>query len=355
MKKRIAFILGGMGRGGAERVISILSNHYIQNGWEVDILMLLNNRVEYELHSNITLIDLSNEKKSRLRMLPYWLKSIRSYIKKTKPTVLVSFAARISIICLFAKMFIKVPIIISERNDPKADTRGRFAKMLIPLLYTKADKIIFQTEYAKSCFNIKIQALGVIIYNPVNIMCFAQEEKQNKIVNIGRLDPQKNQKLLISAFKGVLEQYPDYKLEIYGSGILKGELIRYIGELNINNNVSLEGNVLDLHERIKDAKIMVLSSDFEGLSNALLEAMMMGLPCISTTCAGATEIINDGNNGLLVPVGDKESMTKAMLKLIENKELALSLGNEAKNVAKLVSQENVIGKWDDVILKVISK
>lgn len=354
-KKRIAFVLGGMGRGGAEKVISILSNYYVNTGWDVDILMLLNNKVEYELDKRINLVDFSNKDKSRWLMFPNWIKNIRKYIKQQKPAIVVSFAARINIITIFAKMLMDVPLIISERNDPKADTRGLLAKVLIPFIYPKADKIVFQTEYAQSCFNNRIKALGTVIYNPVSIGGKAQEIKLKKIVNVGRLNIQKNQKMLIFAFSVISKLHPDYRLHIYGEGALRDSLSQQISELKLNERIILEGNVSNVHERISDAEIFVLSSNFEGLSNALLEAMAMGLSCISTKCAGATELIIDGQNGLLIDVGDEAELVKAMLKLIENKNYAYQLGNEAKKIVELVGKDEIVKKWDELIIATIGE
>lgn len=342
-----------MKRGGAERVISILANHYVEMGWDVNIIMLLNNKVEYKLAPEVNFVDLSDENKSRWAMVPYWLKGIRGYIKNFHPDILMSFATRINLFTIIAKAFIKVPLIISERNDPKADTRGHLAKMMIPFLYPLADKIVFQTEYAKSCFTKHIRENGVIIYNPIAVMSKASDEKAKKIVNVGRLDVQKNQRLLIRAFARISEKYPDYILQIYGEGKLREELQQLIEELGLTEKVFLMGNILDIHEKIRDAEMFVLSSDYEGLSNALLEALLMGIPCISTTCAGSTEIINDGENGLLVPINDIYALTEAMMKLIEDKELAKKLGENALNINNLVGEDIVVGKWDKLIFDTV--
>lgn len=121
-----------------------------------------------------------------------------------------------------------------------------------------------------------------------------QKYQFKKIVTVGRLTVQKNQKLLIESFSEVLKKYPNIILEIYGDGEKREELKYIIKTLGVSNNVIFKGNILNVHEAIADAGLFVLSSDYEGLSNALMEAMMMGLPCISTTCAGSDELISDG-------------------------------------------------------------
>lgn len=113
----------------------------------------------------------------------------------------------------------------------------------------------------------------------------------------------------------------------------------------------MPGNVDNVHDELSDAEFFVLSSDYEGLSNALLEAMMMGLPCISTDCAGSSEIIQSGKNGLLVPVGSKEKLAEAMKQLILDRDLALRLGKEAQNTSKLFASKNILTEWELVLEK----
>lgn len=135
---------------------------------------------------------------------------------------------------------------------------------------------------------------ATIIFNPISVSSVSKNTNLKKIVTVGRLTVQKNQKLLIESFSEVLKKYPNIILEIYGDGEKREELKYIIKTLGVSNNVIFKGNILNVHEAIADAGLFVLSSDYEGLSNALMEAMMMGLPCISTTCAGSDELISDG-------------------------------------------------------------
>ena len=207
---------------------------------------------------------------------------------------------------------------------------------------------MFQTERAKNYFTGKIKSLGVIIPNPVAITCTAQKSK-NKIVSVGRLAPQKNQKLLIDSFNDVLKKHPEYSLYIYGDGSLKQQLETQIIELGLEKKVFLPGNKPNVHKEIADAKIFVLSSDYEGLSNALLEAMMMGFPCVSTECAGADEYIINGENGMLVPLQDKDAMINAINYIIENQDIAFEMGEKAKRSVSKCSVEFIMKEWNKII------
>lgn len=345
--KKITFILGSMARGGAERVISILSNYYAEKGYQTEIIVLLKNEVGYKLNETTKLIDFTGNKESRLKRLPYWIKSIRGYVKENKPDVIVSFVARINLIVLHACKKLKSRVIVSERNDPKLDGRSIFVKLLTKKMYRRAEKVVFQTVRSKSYF--KRLTNGVIIPNPISVPVMATERKDGKIVAVGRLAAQKNQKMLISAFKKLSEKHDEAYLEIFGDGELKQSLMEQAERLGLSEKVTLMGNVLDVHERIKDASMFCLSSDYEGLSNALLEAMAIGIPCVSTNCAGADEYIEDGVNGFLVDVGDENTFAEKMIALYENKDMQEQFSQKSKQTSVEFSLGAVMNKWDEII------
>lgn len=345
----ITFVIGGMSRGGAERVISILANHYSEMGWDVDIAMLLLNKVEYKLNDRIRIVDMTMKTQNKLTGAPHWVWSFRNYVKKNDPDVIVSFVARINVVVLLATLGMKKKIIISERNDPAMDGRSHLLDSVTKLLYKKAKRIVFQTKRAANHFKGAILMNSVIIPNPITVECLAQDRTKNKIVAVGRLAEQKNPKMLIEAFSEVVKKYPEYELWIYGDGNLRGKLEARIAEIHLENKIFLPGNIPDVHHKIVDAAMFVLSSNYEGLSNALLEAMMMGIPCISTNCAGSDEYIEDGVNGLLVPVGDKEKLTTAIERLIEDDALRTSIGLAGKKSVEQCDSRIVMKKWCETI------
>ncbi len=345
--KRIAFVIGSMSRGGAERVISILSDEYAQRGWQVDIVCLLSNRVEYKLHPNVRILDFSGDTESRWVRFPGWLKRIRQYINTEHPDAVVSFAARINIITQLAAFGLGVKVIISERNDPKHDGRSVLIRLATRLLYPKAVKVVFQTRRAQSYFPYLKNAC--LIANPISVKTVASDVTTTKIVSVGRLAPQKNQKMLIEAFAAIASDFPEYCLKIYGEGNLRSTLQKQIACYGLQSRILLQGNVVDIHERIKDAASFVLSSNYEGLSNALLEAMMMGLPCVSTDCAGSDEYIRSGKNGILVPVGDVKALTEAIRRVLTDRSLARRMGRQASEDSVSFTQKKVIKQWFNAI------
>ena len=348
--KKLLIFLGSLGRGGAERVVSILSNYFCSIGWKIKIGLLLFYQVEYQVDDRIEIIDLAGKTQSRIKRLPGWIFSIRNLVKNEKPDIILAFAARINIIVQIACLGLKQKIIVSERNDPYSDGRSIAVDKMTRWLYPKAKAVVFQTKRAESYFNKYNLTNTVIITNPVTVDCLAAITKNdNKIVSVGRLTEQKNQKLLLDAFSKVVDYVPDLQLYLYGEGKLRIELENQVSTLGIDGNVHFMGNVSNIHEQIADASVFVLSSDYEGLSNALLEAMMMGLPCISTDCAGSDEYIRNEENGLLVSVGDSEELALAITKLIKDKNLAAKLGANAAKTSRIFAKETVLNYWYDLI------
>lgn len=346
MSKKISFLVGSMRRGGAERVISILANDYAARDWDVSILTLLDESNDYILDDAVKFTPICGNSKSQLMRIPYWIKAIRRHVKVDKPDCLVSFVTRINLVALVACIGMNKRILVSERSDPSAPGRvPPHIKMLTELLYPRASLIVFQTNWAKSYFSRKIQEKGVVLANPIQVATLARPTASKKVVAVGRLLEVKNHTFLIRTFKKFVEKHPDYKLYIYGEGKLLEDLKNLIEDLALNENVFLPGNVLDVHERIADAEMFVLTSNFEGFSNALFEAMMMGLPCISTKVAGANDMIENGVNGLLIDKGNEDQLLEAMHFLAEDRERAQKIGEKAKESVEGLKTENIMDIW----------
>lgn len=351
-KKKIAFVLGGMSFGGAERVISILANHYAAKGWQADIITLLKPDCDFELHPTIRHIHMGGNSASRALRAPRWIAELRAYLCKEKPDAVVSFAARINLLVLGASLLAPKPrIVISERNDPMKDTRTPIVRKLTELLYPRADAIVFQTKHAMNCFSKTVQAKGMIIANPVTQNLPEATLNSKRIVAVGKLMHQKNHALLIDAFSRIAADFPEHTLHIYGGGPLEGELKAQIEKLGLAGRVVLEGWQSDVNAKIADAALFVLSSDYEGLSNALMEALAMGMPCISTDCAGASDMIENDKNGLIVAVGDRNALTDAMTRLLSDPKLSEKYGKAAKESAKAYATENILRRWEETIEK----
>jgi glycosyltransferase involved in cell wall biosynthesis len=238
----------------------------------------------------------------------------------------------------------------SERSSP--EKAGALVRFLSPWIYRRADFVIFQSEQVRHQFGPEIRSKSRILKNPVEIPPRADEVRRKRIVNIGRLKEQKNQEMLIRSFAEFRKTHPEYTLSIYGEGELREDLERQIDSLGLADCVFLEGNRSDVHERIRDAEMFVLSSRYEGCSNALLECMSRGMACISTRCEGSTDVIRDGENGLLVGLEDEKGLTEAMSRLADDPDLRKRIEEQAFLDLRAWEKTAVMKEWEQTLLDV---
>jgi glycosyltransferase involved in cell wall biosynthesis len=237
--------------------------------------------------------------------------------------------------------------IVSERNDPSC--KDEYYRKRALFVNQRADHVVFQTRRVQEMYPEDVRRKSSVIVNPTEVSCMAADVKSKKIVTVGRLHEQKNQKMLLKAFSLYHKSHPDYHLYFYGEGELLQELMQAARNYNLSRCVHFEGFKEDIHEAIADAEQFVLSSDYEGLPNALMEAMMMGLACISTACNGSEVLIDHEQNGLLVPVGDAETLGKAMCRLSDEPRLRDRLGKAAALSAQEWKTERVVRLWERIL------
>jgi len=252
-------------------------------------------------------------------------------------------------------------VIYSERGDP-GDKEYRGALGIVrKIVLPRIDGFVFQSKGAQSYFDKKIQKRSIVISNPVFIKGEPyprEKERRKAIVTVGRLHPQKNQKLLIDAFGAIAEKIPEYILEIYGEGELKDELQERINRLGLSKRVFLKGTSKDIHKFINSARLFVLSSDYEGLPNTLLEAMALGIPCISTDCrpGGARELIEDGKNGIIVPTNDMERLSTEIEEMIKKDSKEISeYSRLAQEKAKEFLPTIIFSKWEEYLYTIVQE
>lgn len=355
---KILFYIGNLRKGGAERVVATLSNKLVEKN-EVIIITTTDEKIEYSLNKSIKLFNLKNfdGNKNPLVKNIIYLKRLKDYIKDIDPDIILGFLPEPSYRLLLLKPFIKTPVIISDRNDPKVEYASLKSRTIMKTLYKKADGFVFQTEEARSYFSKKIQDKSVVIANPVDDRFLKTKyigEKSTEFINVGRLNEQKNQMLLMESFKDVIKKYPNYKLLIYGDGNLKNELNIYIKTNKLNNKVKLCGNVDNIENILKEKKCFILSSKHEGMPNALMEAMAVGMPCISTDCpcGGPRELIKNNINGLLIKNDDKRELVSAMYKIIENDKMSKKIAMSAKKNMNNYSCDKIVSKWFEFMKEV---
>lgn len=353
-KKRIAFVICSMEGGGAQRVITILSRFFAQKGYIVSIIATSTEQLDYVLDPKVRFICIST--KSRLTGLKQIERFCRLYkeLKKENNDCVIAFLATSAIYVGACKLLgIKGKFIVSERMDPNQDPSSKILRKLRDFAYSQANWLVCQTEDAKKSFSKHIQEMSVIIQNPINDNLpkphFGVREK--RIVTAARLDKQKNVKMLVNAFSIFHKMSSDYILEIYGKGDLESDIANQIKTLGLEKSVFLKGFVSDIYKEMQKAAFFVLSSDYEGISNSMLEALCLGLPVVSTDhpIGGARMYIKNDWNGYLSPVGDAEKFAHNMIKMVQNHSNDIQMQINASAVKNQLTTSAICQEWEKLI------
>lgn len=352
-RNRIVFFAATLGNGGAERVISILTKHLAHKRQNVEIVLYYDSVPFYNIDPEVKITFVERETQSRniLRNLA-WLR--RYFVENAG--IVISFLAAFNMIALMALFATGIPVVVADRNDPRHVPLQAPLRVARNLLYHLADVVVVQTQHNKDYFSNALQKKCRIIYNPVDLgenrELALRSEKKHRIVSVARLMKQKNQLMLIEAFSQIRKEFPDYTLTIYGEGPFRDVLESRIDELGLHEYVTLPGKVQNVFECIADAELFALTSDFEGMPNALIEAMCLGLPVISTKVSGATDLIQDGENGLLTDVGNTEQLTEAMRRMLADPEMRQNCAMESCKLNDMLEVEKIIGQWENCIERV---
>lgn len=355
---RIALVAYFHGNGGAERQITMLANALAER-YEVYMVISGANNQKYPISNNIQTIDVTNVEGKVLPVLRRFFAQ-RKALKEIKPSVSVHYNFQSAYFAVAMPQKYSGKIIYSERGDPYDDEYTGLLGLIREYAIKRIDGFVFQTEGARDYFDENIRTRSTVIHNPITIPIDFQGgigKREKRIVNIGRLHPQKNQKLLIEAFSKIAADNPDYILEIYGEGSLQGALEEQVHRCGLDNRVIIKSPRKDIFGAIKDAGLFVLTSDYEGMPNALMEAMALGLPCISTDCrpGGARALIVDGINGYVVPRGDASLLAERMSFLLKNNDFAQTIGEKAMSILDNHTPEEIFKKWELYIERIAKK
>ncbi len=341
--RKILFLIPSLYGGGAEKVCCLLASGMAES-CRVTVGYLVEKEERYPLDPRCDTVRIPWEGRPLPGRLLISVLFLRKLKKKEGFDASVSFLISCNYMNLFSKRGERV--VVSERANPTKFQQGNL--WLVRLIYRFADRVVFQSETVKNLFGKKTRAHGVVIRNPVSISHTALPERRHRIVTAGRLEEQKNHSMLIRSFSEFRKTHPAYTLSIYGEGSLREALDMQIREAGLSDCVFLEGNDPAWHAQIRNAEMFVLSSNFEGLSNALLECMTMGIACISTACEGSSDVIRDGENGLLVPVGDAKALRDAMCRFADDPAFRKSAEIAAKADAAAFVPAKIVKEWEEV-------
>lgn len=348
------------GAGGAERQIILLSNQMAMRGHEVILCVLAENLSTYAIDERVRVVDLSGVEstaKSGIGKILKRLVAFRKLVKQEHPDVIVNYNLQSAYFCLTLSSKQRGKVIYSERGDPFDDEYSGLLGKIRDYTVKHMNGLVFQSEGARDFFPEVVKHKSIVIHNSVNV---PQDKypipaiRERRIINVGRLHPQKNQKLLINAFSKIAKSFPDYTLEIYGDGELHDELQGRINLCGLVDRVILHPSRKDIWDCIYKASLFVLTSDYEGMPNALMEAMALGLPCISTDCrpGGARTLIEDGKNGFVVPLRQTDNLAQAMTLCLSNPELSEKLAVNARKLSETHSEKVLFDKWERFVMSI---
>lgn len=362
IKKKIAFLIPCLGPGGAERVIVTLANYFFEK-YDVTLIVLFKTTIYYEISNDIPILYLDEKSVPSTSIIKaiksnlLYLKKIVRIVKNNNIDILIGFTTPVNVLTIIASKITKGYSIISERNCPHYSEPNFFWKLMRRLSFAFADKLVVQTHLVSAFYyNYISKDKIIVIPNPINEDLISKRDeyknRDNIILTVGRLDTNKNQRLLIEAFANL--NLINWKLVIAGDGTLREEYKKLINSLDIADKVDLVGNTKNISDYYNSAKIFVFTSRSEGFPNALLEATAFGLPCISTDClSGPSEIIKHNENGYLIEVNNKEQLEDRLKSLVNNPIRCVEISKKSLILAERFRIDKICQQWERLILKLI--
>lgn len=389
MGKTVYIVLYTLSVGGAERHASSIANYLSKHGYNVKIILLQNDIVEYYLQDDIEVIPLSNlnypdvvtnskvsfanklllktykkisEDKYNFLDRKLYIESL--YLRKLgfyfstqnniEHSIVLSFMTIPNITTAILKKKFRYKLILGEFTSPQLEfevdaPENRLKQMYFP----NADGFVFQTYEQEEFYSYLESVKKIVIPNPIeeiSVNPFYGKRKK-EIVNYCKHVKAKNLPLLIHAFAKLVKEYPEYKLVIYGDGPERNNTEKCVIDHGIQDNVVLRPYARNVLELVRDSAMFVSSSDREGISNSMLEAMAIGLPTVCTDCpaGGARMFIDSYKNGIIVPVNDSEALYKAMKYVIDNPDKANIMAENAINIKKTLEKNMILKQWYDFL------
>jgi glycosyltransferase involved in cell wall biosynthesis len=353
---RVAFVLSGLGAGGAERVVSLISSAWALRGNDVVVIAFdaPEERIFHSFNPRVRLVRLAIPADGRISFAAAAstlarIAALRRTLRDIQPDLVVSFLTKVNVLTLVAAAGLQRPVVVSERNNPTRQEIHPAWNMLLAWLYRRASAVVMQTEASLSCLPRSGRSRATIIPNPIPEPAArrAATPASATVVAVGRLVRQKGFDLLLDAFSRIAARHPGWSLAIWGEGPERQSIEAQVEALGLAARVKLHGLSAAPASWTAGASAFVLSSRYEGFPNALGEAMAAGLPVAAFNCAfGPGEMIRNEVDGLLVPDEDVDALADALDRLMADPALRARLGTAAREAAARFAPEKIIAKWD---------
>lgn len=353
-EKKIAFYIGSLRKGGAERVFVNLADYFQREGYRVVMVTQYRFGEEYDLPDGVgrVLSDIGEEEvtSSRIRNFFRRLNKLHAIWKEQKADLVLSCIGKNNFMAVVSTWGTGTKAVVSVVGEAAEEYPTNIMRMLANLLFPRAAGVILQTERSRAFFHRSVGEKAVVLPNSLNpafVRPRFEGEREKEIVSVGRMDDNKNHEMQLRAFAALSPAFSDYTLTIYGDGERRSSIEELAGKLGISERVRLPGVVPDIADRIGRASLFLLTSYSEGVSNALIEALALGLPVIATDVpsGGTEELMEDGVNGLIIPAGDQKALEEAMQKMLGDPVYADRLGREAAKIQERLAPGRVNALW----------
>lgn len=384
MNDHIYIILYTLSLGGAERHASSIANYLAEKGCKVTIVLLQNDIISYKLSDAVKVIPFSDTTFPAKTVTPGFSEKLalkfckkltparfdvsdefvyinNLYIKKLshffqeqpdiKNSTVISFMTIPNICASVLKPKFGFKLLLAEFTSPHFEFPADAPENKLKKKYYKnANGFIFQTDEQKSFYSFLPSVKMQVIPNPIErieIEPYSESNRKKEIVNYCKHVKAKNLPLLIKAFARFSTEYPEYSLVIYGDGPEKNATEKCIEECGITEKVFLKPYAANVLSLVRESAMFVSSSDREGISNSMLEAMAIGLPVICTDCpaGGPRMFIKPYINGITVPVGDVEALCNAMKYMASHPEEAAAMGQQAVAIRNTLEKNKILERW----------
>ncbi|MCQ2354289.1 MAG: glycosyltransferase [Clostridia bacterium] len=354
-EKKIIFVTGAISGGGAEKVITILANGCAELGADVSLAILRERHESYAISDKVKVYRIKSGKFKLLSRIS----NLRRAIKDSVADTVIPFLPLISLYTIIAGIGLRKKYVMSERGDPRISIFAKnfsgkdrvgvlFMRRL--QLYRIAEHMVFQTTDARDYYCKSIRKKSVLIPNPLDCGRLPERfegEREKRIIAAGRFSEEKNFPLLLSGFARFRKVFPEYTLTLCGDGPEGDNLKKLASDLGIADSVEFPGFCDDIHARMNRAAMYISTSNHEGISNSMLEALGMGVPTIVTDCpvGGSKMFVHTDENGILIPMNDEDSLVEGMTKIASDLGYAEKISKEAVKIRDEISSESICRRW----------